>query len=90
MDWTTLDSKLLWAIGSFLGGSLLSLAAGYVVFAKDIAFIKGQLTGLLKLGDTLADTNRSIVILDRNQVKLKADLDAAHTMLRELKKVSNQ
>ena len=90
MELTDWQIKALIAAGSFLGGSLLSLATAYVVSIRDIAYIKGQLQNLLKLGDRLDDTNRSIVILDRNQVTLKKDMDAAHQRLRELKRVSNQ
>jgi hypothetical protein len=90
MELTDLQIKLLWAIGGFLGGSLLSLCAAYVATIRDVAFIKGQLQNLLKLGDILADTNRSIVIMDRNQITMKKDLDAAHSAIRDLKKVSNQ
>ena len=90
MDLTDLQIKMIWTIGGFLGGSLSSVAIAYLVTIKDIAYIKGQLSNLLKLSDTLADTNRSIIIMDRNQLTLKKDLDAAHTMLRDLKRVSGQ
>jgi len=90
MELTQLQIKLLWAIGGFLGGSLLSLCTAYFVTIRDIAFIKGQLQSLLKLDKTLAETNRSIVILDRNQITLKKDVDAAHNSIRELKKASGQ
>lgn len=90
MELTDWQINAIWTIGGFLGGSLLSVAGAYIVTIRDIAFIKGQLQNLLKIGDALADTNRSIVIMDRNQVTMKKDLDAAHGAIRELKKVSNQ
>lgn len=83
MELTDWQIDALQTVGGFLGGSLLTLAIAYVTTIKDIAYIKGVLQNLLKLSEKLDETNRSIVILDRNQQKLKSDVDAAHQKLRK-------
>jgi len=88
MELTDWQINALYTLGGFLGGALLSLCAAYVSVIKDNSFIKGQLQNLLKIGDKLDDVTRSIVILDRNQVSLKKDVDAAHSRLRDIQKSS--
>ena len=83
---TPLMVKILLSLISFLGGSLVSLAISYVVFSRDLAYIKGQLTSLLKIGDKLSDTNRSIAVLKEAMVKAQSDLNHAHGKIRDLEK----
>lgn len=83
---TPLMVKALLSTLSFLGGSLLSLAISYVVFSRDLAYIKGQLTSLLKVRDILDDTNRSIAILEKGIIKAQSDLNHAHGKIRDLEK----
>lgn len=85
-----LDSKLVWA----LGGALISLTMAYFAFSKDItkelAFIRGQLSALLKHLDRQNVTHDRVVVLDREHVKVRHDLDNAFKAIRELKEgVSN-
>lgn len=83
---TPLMVKILLSTLSFLGGSLLSLAISYVIFSRDLAYIKGQLASLLKLGEKLDDTNRSVAILEKEHVQTRTDLNHAHGKIRDIQK----
>ncbi len=86
-DWMI---KALIGVGGFLGGSLLSLSIAYITQGKDLAYIKGQLTSLLKFHSKLSKLYETMVIIEKDVVKLNLDLNQAHAKIRDLQKVSNQ
>ena len=88
MTLSALQAQLLIGLLSFLGGSLISISVTYALFHSKLAYIKGQLESLLKLGDKLDETNVSVVILKEAMVKAQADLNHAHGKIRELQKAS--
>ena len=90
MELTDWQIKALIAAGSFLGGSLLSLAIAYVAVISKISYIQGQLENLLKIGAKLDEIVTVVINLRTTQVKQGEDLNAAHEKIREFKRVSNQ
>lgn len=86
-DWMI---KTLIGVGGFLGGSLLTLSVAYVTQGRDLAYIKGQLTSLLKFHSKLSKLYETMVVMEKDVVKLHSDLNQAHGKIRDLQKVSNQ
>ena len=89
MEWNDLITKIVIGTVTFLGGSLLSLATTYVLLSKEISYIKGQLTYLLKFHEKLSKLYERQVILDKDITKIGMDLNQAHAKIRDLQKVSN-
>ena len=81
---TDLITNILLCVGSFLGGYLLSLSIAYVVLGKDIAYIKGQLTNLLKFHDKLSKLHEKVVVLEKDVSKAQGDLNYAHGRIRDI------
>ena len=84
MDLTDWQIKAALTVLGFLGGSLLSLSTAYVIMAKEIAFIKGQLTYLLKFHEKLSKLYERQVVLDKDMSKIGSDLNQAHAKIRDL------
>ena len=86
-----------WLVGNkeVLGG-LLGAVAGYVVgltqnigkVRTDLAFIKGQLSQVLKMAGDVDKLKERHVILSKDHQKTRKDVDAAHVSLRELRATS--
>ena len=53
----------------------------------DMAFIKGQLSQLVKIHDKVSTLDQNHAIITRDQQKIRKDVDAAHVGLREIKAV---
>jgi len=84
MDLTDWQIKAALTVLGFLGGSLLSLSTAYVIMAKEIAFIKGQLTYLLKFHEKLSKLYERQVVLDKDMIQIGSDLNHAHAKIRDL------
>ena len=84
MDLRDWQIKAALTVLGFLGGSLLSLSTAYVIMAKEIAFIKGQLTYLLKFHEKLSKLYERQVVLDKDMIQIGSDLNHAHAKIRDL------
>lgn len=89
MSLTELQIKLAIGLLSAAGGSLVSLGTAYFILAKEIAYIKGQLSHLLKFHERLSKLYERQVNLDRDLSNHKKDIDFAHDKIRSLEKVVN-
>ena len=63
VDWIAVGVKVLWAGG----GSLVTLAAAYVLLIKDVAYIKGRV-------DELHDQSEDIDKLAKGQGAIQSDI----------------
>ena len=76
--------KILIGLGSFLLGSLVTICVAYVAQGKDIAYIKGQLTSLLKFHEKLSKLYEKMVAVEKDVTKIQMDLNSAHGKIRDL------
>ncbi len=84
MEW--LDKKeLLTALIGATGGYLLSFIAGVSKLKHELAFIKGQLSQLVKIHGDVSEVKENQSLALRDQQKIRKDLDAAHVAIREVR-----
>lgn len=82
MTWPfTLEGVLVAA-----ASSLVSLAVAYVVVAKDLAFIKGQLSQVMLMLKAVDELKAKVVTFDESLRETRKDVSAAHEKIRILQK----
>ncbi len=80
MDWAQLGDDAI-KIGL---GALVTGLGSYILFGRDIAFIKGQLTLIMGRVSKAEENEKKLVVHELQIDKLQSDCNQAHSKIRSI------
>lgn len=77
-------ARIGWDIAKVCGGAVVAGIGAYLVFGKEVAYIKGQLAQIMTLLKLSEKNRERIVVLEKRQDKSECDINRAHSKIREI------
>lgn len=84
IDWALANREVVAAAAGGAGGYVAGLFHNIGKVRTDLAFIKGQLSQVLKMASDVDKLKQRHVILSKDHEKTRKDIDAAHERIRRL------
>lgn len=75
---------LAWDVIKFLIGVIVGAGSGYLILARDISFVKGQLSHMSKVFDVVEHNQRHLGRIEAGYIKQREDLNRLYERVRDL------